>query len=641
MKGLIWKKLIVNDTGKAIVNNTKPTVRTAKIEQDNCFGMAYYITIEANVGMSGDVTAVLTPNIEDTNRYMAIHRHSTYWCRPFWGERLCELPSNVQELVFEQNGVYTAILPVCDSIIKTVIRGGADGVEFVVTTNKDGLCQIPEQLSFVVMEGRSATEALKAVARAAAKLLGNGLKMREERPCPEVFEYLGWCSWDAFQIRVNNAGLVEKAKEFKEKNIPIHYAIIDDMWADVPNFKNIPDDASYVDMVKAMHASKLRTFDGDTNRFPDGIQKAVSDIKEAGIPNVGIWFPTTGYWKGLDDGGKTCKELGDCVRMGSNERITVVPEADKAERYFEYLCGKTKQWGADFVKIDNQGFYHNFKDTHTFGESAKAIQGAIEKTAEKYFDGAIINCMGMPSECMFHRTDSAVCRCSDDFKPESREWFAKHILQCAYNGLLQGQYHINDWDMWWTDDEQAVKNSVCRAISGGPIYVSDKLGRTNPEILKPLAFKDGRILRPDNSAIPAEDCIMQNPTKSEKIFKLFNRFCKNGVLAVFNINKQNNKCAGTVCPKDCDLPSGKYAYFEYFSQTGGILEASQQLEVTLDTNDDFKLYTFAPFKDGYAILGRADMYMGVGADYCTKENGTIAVIRECDAELHFVRISKN
>ncbi len=639
-----FKRLAVNNVKGETIANSRLDIRTSELVCGECSGKAYYVCAEASEGMSGEISAVLVPDIKDTDRYMAINRHSTYWCRPFWGKSLCALPANVQEIVIEEDGEYTAILPVCDSVAKTVIRGGVDGMELVLTTNKDGLCSIPEQLSYVVMRGESATAALKAAAEQAARLLENGLKMRDERHYPEVLEYLGWCSWDAFQIRVNHDGLVEKVREFKNKNIPIHYAIIDDMWADVPNFANIPDDAPYGDMVRAMHASRLRTFEGAPSRFPEGMKKTVGDIKAEGIPSIGIWFPTTGYWKGLDKDGETFGELGDCVAMGSDERITVVPESDKAERYFDHLCGKAKEWGADFVKIDNQGFYHNFKNTYTFGESASAVQGAIDKVTDKYFDGGLINCMGMPSECMFHRTESAVCRCSDDFKPESCEWFAKHILQCAYNGLLQGQYHVNDWDMWWTDDEQAKKNSLCRAISGGPIYVSDKLGRTNPEILKPLALADGRILRPDSSAAPTEDCIMQDPTAGNKIFKLRNHFADSGVLAVFNINAQNEKCTGMACAEDCELPEGKYAYFEYFSQSGGILGVGERLDVALDSNDDFKLYTFVPFTNGYAVMGRADLYMGVGAvqrdggKLSFAEKGKIAIIKESNGELSFITL---
>ncbi len=640
MTELFWKSITVKGENGEALSDARLKLRTASVSFGKCEGTAYYVSISGDSVLSAEDTATLVPDITDTDRYMAINHHSTYWCRPFWGKSLCELPVRIQELVIEENGLYRVFLPVCASVIKTLIRGSEGGMEIYVTTNKNSLCEIPEQLSFVVMEGKSASEAMKAAAHIAAELLGNGLKMRDERPCPEVFDYLGWCSWDAFQIRVNHKGLLDKAKEFKEKNVPVHYAIIDDMWADAPHLNEIPLDTPFRDMVREMHASTLRTFEGDPERFPSGMKAAVSDLKAEGIQSVGIWFPTTGYWKGLDGDGETAKKLSDCVALGSDGRITVVPERDKAEKYFDFFCGKCYEWGADFVKIDNQGFYHNFKGNYSFGESASAVQSAIDKSSQKYFDGALINCMGMPSECLFHRTSSAVCRCSDDFMPERREWFAKNILQCAYNGLWQGQYHVNDWDMWWTDDEQAKKNSLCRAISGGPIYVSDKLGRTNAEILKPLTLKDGRILRPDNSATPTEDCIMQNPTMSEKIFKIRNRFSENGVLAVFNINAENKVCTGTVSPEDCDLPCDTYAYFEYFSQSGGVLKKGEKLNVTLSDNDEFKLYTLVPMRDGCAVMGRADLYMGIGAvtregrHIALAESGRVAIVKE-DGTLTF------
>ena len=121
----------------------------------------------------------------------------------------------------------------------------------------------------------------------AAELLGNGLKLRRQRKMPEIFEYLGWCSWDALQIRVSHQGLLEKAKEFKEKKIPVHFAIIDDMWANVPNLVGLPADISFGEMVGEMHKSKLACFEGDHNRFPKGMKAAIDDLKQAGIPKVG------------------------------------------------------------------------------------------------------------------------------------------------------------------------------------------------------------------------------------------------------------------------------------------------------------------------------------------------------------------
>ena len=587
-----------------IITSKKNNVIFDKLNLDG--GYACYV--------SGVGEFVFSVDINDTSEYMAIENHSFFWCRPFWGNSLSELPQKVQALLIKNGDTYTYYLPVCDSVFKTLIRGKEGGFEFYTYSNCDTVTECNHQLAFICLEGKEPLSLMKEGARAVCNLLGNGLKLREEKTVPEVFDYLGWCSWDSMQIRVSHEGLLEKARELKEKNVPVHFAIIDDMWADVPNLNKVPADIEFGKMVGIMHASKMRSFAGDPKRFPNGMKAAIEDLKNEGIPTVGVWFPTTGYWAGLEPNESEAERQKDNTVTIENGQIIVAPEKEKAECYFDDLCSRVKEWGGDFVKIDNQGFHQRYENVAPIGESARAIQNGIDKAADKYFDGALINCMGMPSECMFNRT-SAVSRCSDDFIPESREWFAKNILQCSYNGLLQGQFYVNDWDMWWTDDDQAVKNSVCRAISGGPIYVSDKIGRTNPEILKPLCLEDGRIIRPEESATPTADCLMQNPTATNKIFKIRNRIGEKGVCAVFNINAENKPVSGTLAPAETGIADGDYVYYEYFTGQTGVLKSGEKLNITLANNDDFRLYSFAPKKgDGDEYTGRKDLFMGIG-DY--------------------------
>ena len=624
------------DAGKAV--NIKKTPNG---------GVAYYVTASCENGFSADKSITIGLDIPDTSEYLAIENHSPFWCRPFWGDSLKKLPSKVQELLIKDGDMWRAILPVCADTFKSLITGGEKGARIFLYANSDSVKECKEQLSFIYMEGNDPFTLLESIAKEAALMLGNGMKMRAERKYPEALEYLGWCSWDAFQIRVNHDGLLTKAKEFKDKGVPIGFAIIDDMWGDAPKLETVPRDSEFVPMVHAMHASTLRSFEGAPSRFPDGMKATVSALKESGIPNVGIWFPTTGYWSGIEGGSALKKELdGTLITVKSEKSLfsknlpegldlyIVAPENKKAERYFDNLCGKAEAFGADFVKIDNQGFHANYRNIAPIGKSAEAMQSAIIKATEKHFDGAIINCMGMPSECLFNRVDTSVCRCSDDFIPENRAWFSKNVLQCSYNGLLQGQYHVNDWDMWWTDDGQARKNSLCRAISGGPIYVSDKLDRTRAEVLKPLALSNGRILRADESAKPTLDCLTANPTLGKNVFKIFNRAGDSGVVAVYNINESGESVSGTVSAADMRFPVGKYAYYEYFSGDAGILDAGQSISVTLDTNDDFKLYTFVPLVDGIAVMGRTDLFMGVkaakrdGERITLLEGGKIAFVSE-------------
>lgn len=584
---------------------------------------ACYITASCPQGFDPDCAIVLRPTLASTALpFTAIHNHSRYWCRPVFGTDLTQLPEKLVQMLLVQDGsTWRCYLPVCDHTFKTVIRGCETGFEFYSYANC-ALTDCSRQLAFVAAEGTEPFDVIGRCTHAAASLLS--IPLRSQRPMPEVFEYLGWCSWDALQIRVNHQGLLDKAQELKEKHVPVGFAIIDDMWADVPELNTIPEDIDFWDMVKIMHRSKLRSFAGDPVRFPKGMAAAISDLKAAGIPRVGVWFPVTGYWMGFtNDTPET--QLLPYLAPSAEGRLTVSPTLENTRGFYNLLCSRIREWGGDFVKIDCQGFHSNFRTQHPIGQSASAVQTALDAASEKHFDGALINCMGMPAECMFHRPFSAVSRCSDDFIPESREWFSKNILQCAYNGLLQGQFYINDWDMWWTDDAQAQKNSLCRAISGGPIYISDKQGRTRPEVLKPLMFRDGRILRCDRSATPTADCLIGDPTVTNRIFKLRNRIGDAGMIAAFNISADNRPVSGTVSPLDAGLPQGEYLCYEHFSGQCSRLQPGQALDVTLEGNDTFCLYSLVPVSPtGITLLGRTDKFMGLRA-ITSREGSTVTL----------------
>lgn len=592
------------------------------VESEPCLGgraAVLYATAACPAGFDEEKAVLLWPDLPRAP-YLAIENHSSFWCRPCWGNDPACLPERVQELLLGRENDFLALLPLCGDTFKTVLTGTPEGTALRMYANAPvRVCH--RQPVCVVLAGTEPLSLLFDVAKAAAEVLQ--IPLRADKRVHDLFNTFGWCSWDAMQIRVSEAGMLEKAAEFREKNVPVQYAIFDDMWADVPSLNAIPADTPYGPMVEAMHQSKLRRFEGDPVRFPHGMKVAIEKLHAAGIPHAGVWFPTTGYWAGLLPDSEIEREEAENLITTPDGWRVVAPEPQKAAAYFRDLCKKAREWGAEFVKIDNQGFHWRYRDIAPVGKSARAIQNAIDGATDALFDGALINCMGMPTECMFNRK-SAVCRCSDDFKPENPAWFTKNVLQCAYNGLLQGQFYVNDWDMWWTDDAQAVKNSVCRAISGGPVYVSDKIGRTRPEVLSPVVLKNGRILRPDESATPTADCLLNDPVKSGKVFKIRNRVGKNALIAAFNIDAENRPVTGLVSPENAGLPRGTYAYYEHFSGKAGLLGPGETLPLTLPDREAFCLYTFAPLADGVAVFGRTDLFVGVAA-VTERQKGRVTV----------------
>lgn len=597
---------------------------------------AVYIEAFSNEIIDPDFGAAVELEINNVQAWMADFRYSEYWCKPSFGTELYDVPDETQGLICKKNdGSYCVILPVVSERYKCVLCGWEDGKLIAKLFSWSDKLTACKALVCMIAEGDNPYELLAECTKNVLYLLGHGCRTREERRYPEIFEYLGWCSWDAFEIRVSEKKLLSKCREFKEKNIPVKWAIIDDMWAEVRDFYNIPY-KNREEMFRLMHSSKLYSFRADPVRFPGGLKECIEKINAEGI-RVGMWHPTTGYWMGIDPEGEIYRDYKDCLIEAENGAIVPDWKQEKTYRLYNAFHNYLRSCGAEFVKIDNQTMARRFyKGRTTIGEAARNFHNGMEASVGQHFDNQMINCMGMGSEDMWNRTVSPVSRCSDDFLPENREWFTKHILQCSYNSLIQGQFYYCDWDMWWTDDGQAVKNSILRAVSGGPIYVSDTYGRSCREVLMPLVLENGKILRCDRPAMPARDSLVCDPVSDGKVFKLQNICGDSGVVAVFNLDEKERKVSGVVSPSDIEgIKGDEFAVYEHFSKELKILKRDEGLEIVLDNADEFRLYIVVPLKDGFAPIGRIDKFISPktvrfvdGNRIYLEEPGTYAYVKD-------------
>lgn len=543
--------------------------------------------------------------------WMADFLYSRWWCRPEFGVSLSDIPDQTQALLWHcKGGTWGAILPLCEKTYSTslYVRDGNLCAELSSFCKGLQTCQTPV---LVWGQGTDPYRLLQQCAAAASDILG--IPLRQERHYPELFNYLGWCSWDAMEIWVDEAGLLEKCREFRERGVPVRWAILDDMWADIAWTEKLPKFTPHKISVPVMHASKMNDFTADPERFPSGLDGCIRKMKEMDF-SVGIWHPTTGYWSGLTPEGAAHQKLRPFVReMESGLVLPDLTDREKSYGFYNTLHRYFRDCGADFVKVDNQSFLRTmYRDVAPIGELAENLHDGIERSVTENFGGAVINCMGMANENLFHRSESAVSRCSNDFAPENRAWFSKHLLQCAYNGLIQGQFYVCDWDMWWTDDGQAVKNSVCRAVSGGPIYVSDRQGRTNPEILKPLCYSDGRILRCDAVAVPGIRNLCSGPACSDDAFFLLNRVKDVQMIAAFNINEKDKTVTGRIIPREYGYADDCILY-EHFSKQAIRLQPKACYSFSLLDNDAVRLFMLIPVKGEKTPIGLVDKYISPAA----------------------------
>ena len=110
----------------------------------------------------------------------------------------------------------------------------------------------------------------------------------------------------------------------------------------------------------------------------------------------------------------------------------------------------------------------------------------------------LVNCMCHPFLMSYRH--SSLARASDDFWPGDPASHTIHIAHCVFNSLFVGEICVPDFDMFHSKHTAASMHAAARAISGGPVYVSDKPGRHEPSILQRLALPNGRLLRASQHA---------------------------------------------------------------------------------------------------------------------------------------------
>lgn len=457
---------------------------------------------------------------------MANYMRCNFWC----GTKICgsaaELPERTQALLARlHGGGYMLLFATSDGGFKSNLKGAGGGTLFAYShypQNRISSC--------VMLFGfdEDPYRLPERVAEFGIKAMKKPIKPKKERRYPEVFEYLGWCSWDAFHMDVSHEGLLAKAREFAEKGIPVRWMLLDDMWADCPN-----------NNLATMHSRELKSFEADHARFPGGLRAAIAELKGKYGLMVGVWHPTTGYWHGIDPEGQVAEKYRDQLAVVPNGKLLPYPSFERMFGFYYGFHRFLRECGADFVKVDNQSFlYEHYRGMAPIGRAAEALHEAVEASVGVNFGGAMINCMGMAIENFWSRPQSSVLRISGDFLPENRKWFAQHLIQCSFNAFVYGGVYTGDWDMWWSDDGQARKNAVLRAMSGGPVYLSDELGRSIPDVILPLCYRDGRIIRLKTPAVPSPDCILEDPEQSGKIFKVANTAGCAGIVAAFNLDEK-------------------------------------------------------------------------------------------------------
>src|SRR5215213_708105 len=445
------------------------------------------------------------------------------------------------------------------------------------------------------------------VAFSATKQYG---RLRWQKPYPEIFQSFGWCSWNAYGHDVSEEKILNSVRSLKDKQIPIGFVLVDDGWL-------------------STNDNKLVAFNADRKKFPNDLAGLANTLRgQYQIPHVGVWHTFQGYWSGVDPN----SEIGRDHQLftGLDGKALPDPRGGKGESFYSSWYGLLKDSGFDFVKVDGQGNNIRFTD----GLMPLFVSGGgehrnFQEAAKKYFSDSntpglnVINCMEMSLENAYNWSISNIARNSDDYLPDNPQNAKEHIYQNAYNSYWTANFAYPDWDMFQSHDPHAEYHAVARAISGGPVYITDQPGKERPEILLPLVNSDGRLLMLDAPGQVTRDILLTDVALEAVPLKVFGHVSRPGLsvamVAAFNVNKTVSQVAGTISQKDLPqllgMANTAQAVAVYQRRTGLVTLLDQRqttVRVVLD-KFGFDIFTLSPVDDGVAVFGMTDKYLGPAA----------------------------
>lgn len=404
-------------------------------------------------------------------------------------------------------------------------------------------------------------------------------KLIEEKSFPKQLDGLGMCTWNMCYNDLTSEKIFKKLDELREKKIPLKWFLLDSGWLQV-------------------NGSKLTSFYEDKEKFPEGMKNCIYKIKhDYGIKYVGVWQTFNGFWMGVDPDSELYIEQKDNLEKMPGGAENPSGDSEKAFKFWNSWHTYLEECGVDFVKVDSQSTYPALCEGRKSNVYyTRSNQNALEKSVKNHFDGAIINCMGMDMLNVLER-ETAVSRTSGDFDPEGNPHrFYKHLAQDVWNSLWHGRMYFGDFDMFWSTGAFYKHESVLRAISGGPVYLSDAIGVTDYDNLRPCINADGSIPRMEHSALPTMDIIFEDCYESKRLVKVWNEKNGNLALALFTREPVTNETVSLECIPEIDA-NKEYSVYEYFTKTNIKMKGSDSFSVSLNP-DEVRAYSIMPIKNG-------------------------------------------
>jgi len=441
--------------------------------------------------------------------------------------------------------------------------------------------------------------------------------MRETKEYPQIFKYLGWCSWEYYKAKIDEENMVGAMEAIESSGLPIRYLLVDNGHFD-------------------------RSSLAPNDKFPNGYKPLTDMRKEDKIKWVGIWYAFLGANHGVLSPGNL-GEIGKFMYECNADKLLPLNNEKSARAFYEYMLGFAKRDDVDFLKVDFQTdalpFYAGTSlsnplgglpadNTNAIGNPVAAaanLAAVFQSVVDSRMNG-LINCNWHNAVSVFNSKNSVAGRCSEDYKVGNLERARGHLYHSYAATIWLGQIAWGDHDMFHSSDKAAGRMmAVSKAFSGGPVYLSDNPEHFAPENVWPLCYKDGLLLRPLAPAAPLADCLFIDPLKESKAYKVVAPLAnQTAAIVVYNLTEQAAPVKAIITAEDYQNASGMMQPYPgkwkvpaeglvvYDWYAGKAEKLGREYTFELKGFGD-RLLHLCPVRNGWAVIGRTDKYLSPAA----------------------------
>jgi raffinose synthase len=632
-----------------VVSNDRAILTGIPVEirhEDDPSGHGLFLVAHASAPSSRHVFTL--GGVPDLRRFTVCHRYEPYWMKPCAGTRLSEVPPETQSFLGElTDGRWLLLVPLLGDLFRFSLRGRADNMLELLAETGDSFAPGLGGLALYVAVGRDPFDMVRDGARAVMRRLKTG-GLRADKSLPHFVDFFGWCTWDAFYQEVSADNVRQGLEHFAAGGVRPRMLILDDGWQSTE--------------VMPTGERRLTSFAAN-EKFPGGLEPTVRMAKEEfGVEAFLVWHSIVGYWGGVDGTRLPGYGVIDQTRQFGEGVLSHAPAFNHVwwgnvvgfvprqhiRAFFDDYHRALLAQGVDGVKVDSQAVLESVAQRQGGRiPVSQAYRDALEASATEHFDGRLIHCMSNGQEAWYGSPTSTLIRSSIDFFPTRPETHGMHLYANAQVGVWFGEFMQPDWDMFQSGHEWGAYHAAARAISGGPVYVSDKPGKHDFALLKKLVCWDGTVLRCDGVARPTLDVLCRDPTRDKTLLKVWNRNGAAAVVGVFHARSAEGEgshaLVGEVGPSDVpgfvtDFTNGGFASYAHNAESLEVLGGAARMPVTLGERG-FELFTMVPIERGFAPIGLADKMNSAGALAKVSWNGE----SECEITLrdggHFLAYS--